>query len=543
MATRNKRAEQTSEEIASLAERMGYMQALRAAFAVVVLASAFLAPEGLGASLSDLIFLTAAYLVLSVMIEGLRRGVGRRGIAVVEGMLLVDAVYLALIGYATGGTQSPMRFLVYLHLIGVTLLTSYRTGFKIAVWHALLFFVTFYAQASGILPPLETAASAGEGIGEPSIFNVVALLLVATATMTFSSVNERELRRRKADLEALNETARKLEDVSDPSSVAAILVDGSSEALGFERGLVLAAPPGNPLEPLAYRGPSEVTDVTSKEDDEITLQAWEEHNTQLVRTLDPEANPRLAALLPGAENIAVVPLFAEGDPIGVLVVEHGNKAGSRLERRVFTMISQFASHAALALRNAWLLEEVQKLADTDALTGIPNRRTFESTLERELSRANRNGEQVTLVMIDIDHFKKLNDTHGHQIGDEVLRKTGRALANGSRGFDTPARYGGEEFAVVLPSCSAAESLPAGERYRTMIFEQDLPVPVTASAGVATYPTHASDAASLIKAADEALYESKRTGRNRVTRSRRTATVTRPSQATPEESADTRQDYS
>ena len=533
MGARYQRAEQTAEEIASLAERMGYMQALRATFAIVVLASAFLAPDALGASLSDVMFLTGAYLALSATIEGLRRSIGKRGIAVVEGMLLVDAVYLALVGYATGGTQSPLRFLVYLHLIGVTLLASYRTGMKIAIWHALLFFVTFYAQASGLLPALESLDATGDGIRQPSIFNVLALLLVATGTMAFSSVNERELRRRKADLEALNETARKLENVTDPGDVAAILVEGAGQALGFERGVVLAAPPGNPLSLMAARGTDEPPEVDLQADDEVALRAWEERQPQLVKKLDPETNPRLDALLPDAQNLAVVPLFAEGDPIGVLVAEHSGKAGSRLERRVFTMISQFASHAALALRNTWLLQEVQRMADTDALTGIPNRRTFEIVLSRELSRANRNGEQVTLVMIDIDHFKKLNDNHGHQTGDEVLRQTGRALAVGCRGFDTPARYGGEEFAVIMPSCSANESLPAADRLRLLIGEQDLPVPVTASAGVATFPTHAADASSLIKAADEALYESKRAGRNRVTRSRRTAPQSRSRQTTPE----------
>jgi diguanylate cyclase (GGDEF)-like protein len=122
------------------------------------------------------------------------------------------------------------------------------------------------------------------------------------------------------------------------------------------------------------------------------------------------------------------------------------------------------------------------------------------------------------------------------MGDEVLRQTGRALAHRCRDFDTPARYGGEEFAVILPACSPSESLVAADRLRTSISELELSVPVTASAGVATYPTHASDVAGLIKAADEALYESKRAGRNRVTRSRRSTTSgDRSSLPTPEQS--------
>jgi diguanylate cyclase (GGDEF)-like protein len=160
------------------------------------------------------------------------------------------------------------------------------------------------------------------------------------------------------------------------------------------------------------------------------------------------------------------------------------------------------------------------MADTDGLTGIANRRSFETMLERELSRAQRNGDQVTLVMLDVDNFKKLNDTHGHQTGDEVLKLVAQSLVINCRGFDTPARYGGEEFAVILPSCSSKESLIAGERLRGGVGQAPTPVPVSASAGAATFPTHAGDAESLIKAADEALYESKRSGRDRLTRSRR-----------------------
>jgi diguanylate cyclase (GGDEF)-like protein len=162
------------------------------------------------------------------------------------------------------------------------------------------------------------------------------------------------------------------------------------------------------------------------------------------------------------------------------------------------------------------------MAETDALTGVANRRTFEDVLAREFSRAERGGEPLTLVMLDVDHFKKLNDTHGHQVGDEVLKGVARALDHRSRDFDTVARYGGEEFAVILPGCSSKEAVAVAERLRSGVSEAgaEIAEPVTASAGVATFPSHAGDVTELIRAADEALYESKRAGRDRVTRSRR-----------------------
>jgi diguanylate cyclase (GGDEF)-like protein len=252
----------------------------------------------------------------------------------------------------------------------------------------------------------------------------------------------------------------------------------------------------------------------------VIQRAWDEHIVLPLKRLDEESAPVLSALLPNARNVVVVPLFAEGKPVGVLAVEYDVASSARIERRVLSMVGQFASHAALALRNAWLLEQVWKMAETDPLTGIANRRVFEATLERELARAERSGEQVSLVMMDIDHFKRLNDSHGHQAGDDVLRQLAANLTAACRGFDTPARFGGEEFAVILPTCTSKESLWIADRMRQQLSEMDDVAPITVSVGVATYPAHSEDAAGLVKAADEALYEAKRAGRNRVTRSRR-----------------------
>jgi diguanylate cyclase (GGDEF)-like protein len=212
----------------------------------------------------------------------------------------------------------------------------------------------------------------------------------------------------------------------------------------------------------------------------------------------------------------IVPLSAEGRTLGVLIAEQTATGGARVERRVVAMLERFASHAALALRNAWLLEQVRSMAATDGLTGISNRRSFDTALEREVSRAGRNGEQMSLLLLDLDHFKLLNDNHGHQMGDDVLRSVAQSLVHQCRDFDTAARYGGEEFAVIMPGCSQADAMSAGERYREAIEHDVGPVTVTASVGVACLPTHAATAAALLKRADEALYESKRGGRNRVT---------------------------
>jgi diguanylate cyclase (GGDEF)-like protein len=163
------------------------------------------------------------------------------------------------------------------------------------------------------------------------------------------------------------------------------------------------------------------------------------------------------------------------------------------------------------------MQRVTKMARTDPLTGLDNRAAFHDSLEQELARAGRGGEEVTLMMIDIDHFKQVNDVHGHQIGDAALQHFAATVGEGVRSFDKLSRYGGEEFALIAPTCNSEQALVAAERLRAIVEESSGPVPMTASIGVATYPIHGQDSDELIKAADDALYAAKEAGRNIVSR--------------------------
>ena len=498
----------------SLAERMGYLQGLRAGFAAVAVVAALVFPGFVGASVREVALVSFAYFALTALIEAVRRVGGGRHLYVVAGMLLADGVYLAWVMYLTGFVQSPLRFMLYLHLIAVTLLASYRTGLKIALWHSLLFFVVFHAQLAGLLD-LRAAGGDVQALGgaveyRPSIFNVTAFWVVALGTALFSFVNERELRHRKNDLESLSEMGVELENASDAANVAEACLTRVCDTLRFRRGLLVAGPAGarKVLAAVGTGGTGEVV----PEDCGLLLEVADRRETIVVSDLDPGTDGPIASLLPGARNLLVTPLVADGKQLGILVVEQ-RRRGHRLEHRVQATLGQFGSHAALALRNAWLLEEVRRMADTDGLTGLENRRSFEMALDQEVSRALRTGNQLTLVLLDIDHFKELNDRHGHQAGDRVLRDAGAALREASREFDTPARYGGEEFVVLLPGCSSDQASAAAERLRLAIADAGGGIPITASAGVATLPLNADDAAGLVRAADRALYESKRRGRD------------------------------
>jgi diguanylate cyclase (GGDEF)-like protein len=154
---------------------------------------------------------------------------------------------------------------------------------------------------------------------------------------------------------------------------------------------------------------------------------------------------------------------------------------------------------------------------TDALTGVTNRRHFMETFERELKRAQRYKIPLSVVLIDVDHFKKVNDTYGHLVGDEVLRAVARALEKELREHDVLARYGGEEFAILLPNTGSEGAIALANRCRETIAQTAVKdVQVTASFGAATYPdTQAHRIEDLVGSADAALYQSKSEGRNRV----------------------------
>jgi len=170
-------------------------------------------------------------------------------------------------------------------------------------------------------------------------------------------------------------------------------------------------------------------------------------------------------------------------------------------------------------------DKLERLSETDGLTGLANRRHLMEALDVEEKRGTRYGHAFSLLMIDVDHFKKYNDTHGHQAGDVALTRVGTVLKESIRDVDRAGRYGGEEFAVVLPETPLAAALVVAERIRARMEGEKLPVKsgeasVTLSIGVAERPTHAATAAEIVAVADAALYDAKEEGRNKVMEGKR-----------------------
>jgi diguanylate cyclase (GGDEF)-like protein len=217
--------------------------------------------------------------------------------------------------------------------------------------------------------------------------------------------------------------------------------------------------------------------------------------------------------------LIVVPFIYHERFMGVLMVRSDDPQRVWQENEVLLMRT-VADQVAVAVNHARLFAQMQQQALTDGLTGCVNRRQFEMQLERDIQLATRMRQPLSLVMLDIDHFKRVNDTFGHDAGDVALKTLAEIMREELRGVDTAARYGGEEFAVILPQADTEGAKVVAERLRARIEETRVPGVghITASLGIATFPVHACTRDTLVVAADRALYQAKHSGRNRVVNS-------------------------
>jgi diguanylate cyclase (GGDEF)-like protein len=214
-------------------------------------------------------------------------------------------------------------------------------------------------------------------------------------------------------------------------------------------------------------------------------------------------------------NSACTPLTVGGEVIGSVLVNRPGEYDAAEERRIRQSVGQ----AAPVLANLRNLAVAEVRAATDSLTGLPNKRAFADTFKRMMAQALRESKPLSLLVLDLDHFKQINDRYGHPIGDQALANVGHALSSAVRESDFVGRHGGEEFAVLLPNTATQDAVLVGEHIRAVIGEIDIPgvegLIVSASVGVASYPEHAATTDRLERLADSALYVAKRSGRDRL----------------------------
>ncbi len=216
------------------------------------------------------------------------------------------------------------------------------------------------------------------------------------------------------------------------------------------------------------------------------------------------------------KSMFVVPLIIEKRVQAMVAVFSSKRdAFNQIQRHLLEVYLYQASESA---SKAMLHEEIKMMAFTDGLTGLYNHRRFQERLQEELKRADRYGEPVSLILLDIDHFKKVNDTYGHPAGDAVLKRIAEIIRKTVREIDFPARYGGEEFALIILKSTAREAKKIAERLRkkveqTTVKTDTADINVTLSLGIASYPEDARTREDLIERADQALYRAKQGGRN------------------------------
>jgi diguanylate cyclase (GGDEF)-like protein len=220
-----------------------------------------------------------------------------------------------------------------------------------------------------------------------------------------------------------------------------------------------------------------------------------------------------------SDMIAYTPIYWKGRKIGILVVDN------LFSRQMMTaddlsFLGILGNQLGILIENSRLFEKVEQFSMTDGLTGLYNHRHFYNLLSDEMARADRSRTKLSLLMCDIDHFKKFNDTYGHQAGDKALKVFAETIKKSVRTIDVAARYGGEEFAVLLPSADTQRAVMIADRIcenlrkTTLVFNRRK-ARITASIGVATYPDDSEGKTELVRKADKALYWSKEKGRDRV----------------------------
>ena len=338
----------------------------------------------------------------------------------------------------------------------------------------------------------------------------------------YKRILEREHRlddeqRRRRWAEALHDLIHRVSSQRDERAIAEHLIDTLTNFVEYEQALFYAEHAGK-LQLLASRG------ISAGE--QAYLEHWPQQQPRIVARLRqaPKAqslSPEEAATLagggkPGRHHYLAVPIQSSSG-FRLLLVGRPNRP---LNGQQMEVASAMAKQVSMALDNAQLIQDLEDLATTDGLTRLYNRRHFMERAESEFLRSQRYRRELSVFLIDADHFKAINDSQGHEAGDHVLRALAATCREGLRQLDVIGRYGGEELVVLLPETSAAVAQETAERLRRSVEQLRIPgaagdIQLTVSIGVATAGPHTESVAALINQADRALYEAKRGGRNRV----------------------------
>jgi diguanylate cyclase (GGDEF)-like protein len=324
----------------------------------------------------------------------------------------------------------------------------------------------------------------------------------------------RELKLKEA-LALLFELSQTINAETDLEAILAAVPSRIGNALGFEQMAVLLADEasGDFVVRAAHGIAGDAIGVRFSKDDPISGTVA---RTGEALVIPDTARDARYSHFQGRHRIdgafASVPMKVQGRLVGLFNVL---RPGAPISDGDLRLLSSLASYAGLAIAHASMNEKLREMAVTDELTGLCNRRALMKRVAHEVERSRAGGGPLAALMLDLDHFKRVNDDLGHQVGDGVLAKVAAGLRAEIPPSGTLARYGGEEFLVLLPDTSRAQATAVAEKLRRAVAAADRPQPLTLSVGLAVFPDDAAGDSALLGAADRALLEAKRTGRDRV----------------------------
>jgi diguanylate cyclase (GGDEF)-like protein len=420
--------------------------------------------------------------------------------------------------------------LTLIYLYGVILILRERRRFKDMVsWELFLLF--FFSSLFYLMRSIVTAMEMGtiKSLFDPSLLTTASFLFVIVYNLAFmmsmfnaslkkkNSLIIREKAKQESLFNFLNDTARHLNLDELYKSIEEVL----RSTLGVGTALIYLRDERNESHTLAYHFKDldvPLEDVrTFRRGEGASGRAIEEDRVIIIEMKDYPIRAVVDNYIPlGVTEVLSVPLKSSEGIIGAVSLILTEKSKSRyLDQDFFYYLGE---QIGLVLHNAFLYEKVSALANTDHLTGLNNRRSMMEILKQENERALRHGRGYSLVMADLDHFKRVNDSYGHDCGDEVLKAAASLITASCRSSDTVCRWGGEEFLILLIETGSSEAALMMERLRVRVEELRLSClqsdALTISVGISSFSRDES-IEQMIARADEALYRAKKTGRNRI----------------------------
>lgn len=325
----------------------------------------------------------------------------------------------------------------------------------------------------------------------------------------------RQLKQHSSEISAINQLSSSLQSCSTLAESASILEHFARQLFPHTTGGIYLMRSSRNLLQLAASwsdNNGSLTDPIEPHD------CWALRLGKTYEINDNSKQIRCRHLNEHAHSHLCIPLMAQSDIVGLLSIEVQAEGDINAIRERAELMG---THTSAALASVTLREALRQQSIRDPLTGLYNRRYLEESMERELLRARRTQGAMSVLMVDIDHFKQFNDSHGHQAGDVLLKEFAEYLRRQVRAEDIPCRYGGEEFLIAMPGTSKNEAIERAEALRQnmaslKVYFQGKTLPgVTASFGISSFPDHGEDRDALVRSADAALYRAKRAGRNRV----------------------------